>query len=182
MPDDIGSRRRRWTTMATLTAIEFPTVDGADRALSTLKDLQKQKLIVLRDATVVTWPADSKRPKTRHLRNLAGEAAFGGMFWGMLFGILFLAPLLGAAIGAGIGGVTGALIDLGIDDEFSKEVRSRVTPGTSALFTLTSHAVVERVAEAFRGMGARIISTNLSSEQEDRLREMFVQQPATPRG
>ena len=165
--------------MAALTAIEFPTADGADSALSTLKDLQKQKLIVLRDATVVSWPADSKRPKTRHLRNLAGEAALGGMVWGLLFGLLFLAPLLGAAIGAGIGGVTSALIDLGIDDEFSSEVRRRVTPGTSALFTLTSDAVVERVADAFRGLGARIVSTNLSSEQEARLREMFAQQPAT---
>jgi len=165
--------------MATLTAIEFPTADGADRALSTLKDLENQKLIVLRDATVVTWPAGSRRPKTRHLRNLTGEAALGGMFWGMLFGVFFLAPLLGAAIGAGIGGATAALVDLGIDDEFSEEVRSRVTPGTSALFTLTSDAVVERVAEAFRGMGARVISTNLSSEQEARLKEMFVQQPAT---
>ena len=168
--------------MATLTAIEFPTADGADRALSTLRDLQKQKLIVLHDATVVSWPAGSKRPKTRHLRNLAGEAALGGVFWGVLFGLLFLAPLLGAAIGGAIGGVTGSLIDLGIDDEFSSEVRSRVTPGTSALFTLTSDAVVERVAEAFREMGARIISTNLSDEQEARLREMFAQQAAIPRG
>jgi uncharacterized membrane protein len=166
--------------MATLTAIEFPTADGADRALSRLEELKKQRLIVLHDAAVVSWPAGSKRPKTRQLRNLAGEAALGGMFWGMLFGLLFLVPLLGAAIGAGIGALTGSLIDVGIEDEFAKEVRNKVTPGTSALFTLTSDAVLDRVAEAFRGTQAQIISTNLSSEQETRLREMFAEQAAAP--
>ena len=167
--------------MATLTAIEFPTAGGAERALSKLVELQKQKLIVLHDAAVVTWPADRKRPKTRQLDNLVGAGALGGMFWGMLFGLLFLVPLLGAAIGAGIGALTGAPVDVGIEDEFTTEVRNRVTPGTSALFTLTSDANLERVAEAFRGTQAQIISTNLSSEQEARLREMFVERAVAPR-
>src|SRR5215472_14126210 len=109
--------------MSMLTAIEFPTADGADRALSTLEQLQKQRLIVLHDAAVVSWPADRKQPKTRQLHNLAGAGALGGMFWGMLFGLIFLVPLLGAAIGAGIGAVTGALMDVGIDDKFIDDVK-----------------------------------------------------------
>lgn len=68
--------------MATLTAIEFPTADGADRALRTLEDLQKQRLIVVHDAAVVSWPSDKKQPKTRQLHNLVGAGALGGMFWG----------------------------------------------------------------------------------------------------
>ena len=80
-----------------------------------------------------------------------------------------------------IGALTGALADVGIDDKFIDQVKSRVTPGTSALFTLTSGAVVDRVAEAFRGMQAQVVSTNLSAEQEDRLKEMFSVTAATPR-
>jgi uncharacterized membrane protein len=167
--------------MATLTAIEFPTPEGADRALSTLEQLQKQRLIVLHDAAVVTWPADRKQPKTRQLHNLAGAGALGGMFWGMLFGLIFFVPLLGAAIGAGIGAMTGALTDVGIDDKFIDQVKSKVKPGTSALFALTSDVVIERVAEAFKGTQAEIVSTNLSSEDEARLRDMFAEQAAAPR-
>jgi uncharacterized membrane protein len=164
--------------MATLSAIEFPTVDGAERALKTLEDLQKQRLITLHDAAVVTWPPDKKQPRTRQANNLVGAGALGGMFWGMLFGLLFFVPILGMAIGAGIGALTGALTDVGIDDKFVDQVKSKVKPGTSALFALTSDAVVERVVDAFKGMQGEIISTNLSSEQEAQLKEMFAQAAA----
>lgn len=167
--------------MATLAAIEFPTVDGADRALNTLDQLQKQRLIVVHDAAVVSWPPDKKQPKTRQAHNLAGAGALGGMFWGMLFGLIFFVPLLGAAIGAGIGALSGALTDVGIDDKFIDEVRKKLTPGTSALFALTSDAVVDRVAEAFRGTEAEIITTNLGAEEEGKLREMFAEAAAAPR-
>jgi uncharacterized membrane protein len=166
--------------MATLSAIEFPTVDGADRALAILEDLQKQRLITLHDAAVVTWPPDKKQPKTRQANSLVGAGALGGMFWGMLFGLLFFVPFLGAAIGAGIGALTGALTDVGIDDKFIDNVKQNVKPGTSALFVLTSDAVVERVAAAFKGVQGEIVSTNLTSEQEAQLKEVFAQTAATP--
>lgn len=159
--------------MATLTAIKFPTPDGADRALSMLGDLQRQQLITVHDAAVVSWPPDKKKPKTRQANSLVGAGALGGMFWGMLFGLLFLVPVLGAAIGAGIGALTASMADVGIDDKFINEVKSKVTPGTSALFALTSNAVMDRVVQAFSGVQGEIVSTNLSTEQEAQLREMF---------
>jgi len=103
------------------------------------------------------------------------------MFWGMLFGLIFLVPLVGAAIGAGIGALSAALVDVGIDDKFINQVKSQVTPGTSALFALTSGAVVDRVVEAFRGMQGQVISTNLSSEKEAQLREMFAEVAVAPK-
>jgi uncharacterized membrane protein len=159
--------------MATLTAWKFPTPDGADGALATLEQLQKQELIQVLDAAVVTWPADKKRPKTRQLHNLAGGGALGGSFWGLLFGLIFFVPLLGMAVGAAAGALAGSLGDVGIDDDFINEVRSQVTPGTSALFALTANAVTDKVADAFRGSQAQLLHTNLSSDQESRLREAF---------
>jgi uncharacterized membrane protein len=92
--------------------------------------------------------------------------------------LIFFVPLLGMAIGAAAGAFSGHLTDVGIDDSFIKDVRSRVTPGTSALFLMTSGAVMDKVAPEFeRARGhATLLHTNLSAEQEDKLREAFAEE------
>lgn len=159
--------------MATLSAWKFSSPTGADDALKILEQLQKEELIKVQDGAVVSWPEDRKRPKTRQMHNLAGAGALGGGFWGLLFGLIFFVPILGLAVGAAIGAASMSLRDVGIDDEFIDEVRAKVTPGTSALFALTSDAVPDRVAEAFRDTRAELLHTNLSGEQEAQLREVF---------
>ncbi|MEZ5100796.1 MAG: DUF1269 domain-containing protein [Thermoleophilia bacterium] len=159
--------------MATLTVWKFPSPTGADEAIARLADLQKQHLIQVVDAAVVSWPADRKKPKTRQLHDLAGAGAMTGAFWGFLFGLIFLVPLLGMAVGAAMGALSGKAADVGIDDRFVAEVREKVTPGTSALFLLSQDAVRDRVAAAFEGVEKELIATNLSAEQEAQLREAF---------
>ena len=78
-------------------------------------------------------------------------AILGGAFWGLLFGLIFLVPLLGAAVGAATGAFAGTLTDVGIDDGFIKEVRKTVTPGTSALFLMTSDAGIDGEARLVSG-------------------------------
>ncbi len=112
--------------------------------------MQTQQLINIQDAAVVSWEQGKKKPKTRQLNNLAGAGALGGAFWGMLFGLIFFVPLLGLAVGAAMGALTGSMADVGIDDKFINGVKQRVTPGTSALFLLTSDAVVDRVEGCLR--------------------------------
>src|SRR5258706_6655349 len=146
--------------MDPLTVLEFPAADGAERMLGTLRDLQKQQLIAIHDAAIVTWPANKSKPQTKQLNNMAGIGALNGAFWGMLFGLLFFVPILGLAIGAGIGALAGSMGDMGIDDNFIAKVRQKVTPGTSALFLLSSGVVVDRVLEASKGMPMEIVSTN----------------------
>jgi uncharacterized membrane protein len=159
--------------MATLTAWAFSGVDDAETAAERLKGLATQKLITVEDAAVVSWEVGKKKPKTRQLSNLTGVGALGGAFWGMLFGLIFFIPLLGAAVGAAIGALTGSLTDVGIDDNFINSVKQEVTPGTSALFLLTSDAVVDRVKDVFDGTQAKLIASNLSADQEDKRREVF---------
>ena len=159
--------------MATLTVLKFPTADGADKMLGTIESLQKQQLITIQDAAIVSWPAGKKKPKTRQIQNLAGAGALMGAFWGMLFGLLFFVPILGLAVGAGMGALAGSFADVGIDDKFIKEVRSKVTEGTSALFLMSSGGVTDRVREAVKGQEFELIATNLSKEQEERLRAAF---------
>lgn len=161
--------------MATLTVWKFDSDSGARNGLEVLERLQKEELIQVIDAAVVTWPAGRKKPKTEQLHSLKAAGALGGAFWGLLFGLLFFIPLLGMAIGATMGALSGSLSDVGIDDGFIKKVRDEVTPGTSALFVMSGHVVPDRVLSEFRGTGAHLVSTNLSTEQEERLREVFAE-------
>jgi len=101
----------------------------------------------------------------------------GGAFWGFLFGLIFFVPFLGAAIGAGMGALTGSMADVGIDDDFIKQVREKVTEGTSALFALTSgETAPDKIIDELKQYDFEIISTNLPEEQENKLREAFAQE------
>ncbi|MCO1659882.1 DUF1269 domain-containing protein [Pseudonocardia humida] len=161
--------------MGTLTVWRFDSEEGADRAVGTLEDLARKQLITVYDAATVSWPKGAKKPRTRQLNDLAASGALGGAFWGLLFGLLFFVPLLGVAIGVAAGALTGALSDVGIDDDFIKRTRDEVTPGTSALFVLTSGAVLDKVSAAFEGQAPHLMFTNLSTEQEKTLREAFAE-------
>ena len=161
--------------MAIISVLKFNSANGAEEALDFIKGLSKQKLITLHDAAVVTWPEGKKQPKTRQLVSLAGAGALDGAFWGMLFGLIFFIPFFGLAIGAAMGALAGKFSDYGIDDDFIKQVRSEVTEGTSALFLMTSDAVMDKVQDAVKehNIKFKIVTTNLSKEQEDQLREAF---------
>jgi uncharacterized membrane protein len=159
--------------MATLTVWKFDSAGGAENALVQLERMQKEELIQINDGAYVYWPEGKKKPKTEQLHNMTGMGALGGSFWGLLFGLIFFVPLLGMAVGAAMGALTGSMTDVGIDDSFIREVRAQVTPGTSALFVMTSNAVTDKVIEEFKGSGATLVSTNLSHEQEAKLREAF---------
>jgi|SRR5215469_10912253 len=159
--------------MATLTAWKFVTPYGADDALMTLEKLQTEQLIQIQDAAVVSWEPGRSKPKTHEMHSTKKTGSLGGAFWGFLFGLIFFIPILGLAIGAATGALFGSLADVGISDQFINSVREKVTPGTSALFLLSSDAVIDRVKAEFPGNEAELISTNLSREQEDKLREAF---------
>jgi uncharacterized membrane protein len=159
--------------MSALTVLQFPTSDGASEALDKFKFMQKQQLINIQDAAIVTWPEGRKSPRTKQLVSMAGLGALQGSFWGMLFGLIFFVPFFGMAVGAAMGALTGHFADYGIDDDFIKRTREQVTKGTSALFLLSSGAVVDKIADEFKGMDFKIIATNLTKEEEQELQAVF---------
>ena len=160
--------------MATLSVLKFNDPHGADRVLLALQGLQEQQMITLEDAAVVSWPQENEKPNTRQLHSTGGAGALGGAFWGFLIGLIFFVPFLGAAMGAGMGALSGSMADVGISDDFIKQVREKVTNGTSALFALTSGATApDKVVDELKQYDFEIISTNLPEEQEQRLREAF---------
>src|SRR3954463_5217960 len=108
--------------MATLTVWKFDTAGGAQAAPAQLERMQKEEMGQINDAAYVTWPEGKKKPKTEQLHNLTGAGALGGSFWGLLFGLIFFVPLLGMAVGAAMGALSGSMADVGIDDDFIREV------------------------------------------------------------
>ena len=158
----------------TLTVWRFSSPDGAQEASETLERLAREQVITIHDAATVSWEEGKKKPKTHQLASTTGTGALGGTFWGLLFGLIFFIPLLGAAVGAAAGALAGSLADVGIDDAFIGKVREQVTPGTSALFVMSSDAVIDKVRAAFEGHEPdALIFTNLEAEQEAALREVF---------
>ena len=160
--------------MATLSVLKFNDPYGADRVLLALQGLQEQEMITLEDAAVVSWPQGNKKPTTRQLHSTSGMGAMGGAFWGFLFGLIFFVPFLGAAIGAGMGALSGSLADVGISDDFIKQVRAKVTEGTSGLFLLLGAVTADKVVEAFKAAPHfELIASNLTHDQEEKLKEAF---------
>ncbi|MFV0533379.1 MAG: DUF1269 domain-containing protein [Cumulibacter sp.] len=158
----------------TLTVWKFNSPDGADRAEQILADLGRENIVTIHDAATVSWEKNAKKPNTRQRTSTIGSGALGGGFWGLLFGLIFFVPLLGAALGAVTGALSGSLTDVGIDDGFINRVRDQITPGTSALFVMTSDAVVDKIHDALVGNEpAGLIFTNLSTEQEAAILDVF---------
>ncbi|MEZ5450773.1 MAG: DUF1269 domain-containing protein [Thiolinea sp.] len=98
---------------------------------------------------------------------------WGGTFWGMLIGMIFLSPLLGAAVGAGAGAISGALADIGVDDDFMKDLGQSMDQNASMLFVLVRSATADKVMDGLRGFSGTVIKTSLSKDQEDQLREVL---------
>jgi uncharacterized membrane protein len=159
---------------SSLIVLKFDMPEGADQGLHVALKLQKEHLLQLLDAAMVTWPKGKKKPKTRHLGDQTCTGAWYGAFWGMLFGLLFFMPFLGAAWGAAVGAISGHFADYGIGRDFVEQVRGKVKEGTSALFLLVGEVTPDRVIEAFKAAPKfEIIASNLSHEQEARLKEAF---------
>ena len=159
--------------MAELIAIGYPDETTALQALDEAQNLAADLIIETDAAAAIVRHADGKYQVTTKHGPTAGGGATWGMFWGLLFGLLFFVPLLGMAVGAAMGALTGSMADVGIDDDFIDSVRSEVQPGTSALFVMTSDAVQDKVRAAFSEEKPKLVHTDLSSEEEARLREYF---------
>jgi uncharacterized membrane protein len=167
--------------MATLVVIDYENEVKAEEVRLALLKMQKEYLIDLADAVVVVRDEKGK-VRLRQLYNLTAAGAASGGFWGALMGLIFLNPLFGFAIGAAAGAVSGALRDVGIDDNFMKELGTTLKPGTAALCVLIRQMTPDKVVEELQKFGGTLIKTNLCNENEAKLREALasVQKSAAP--
>ena len=154
--------------MSTLVAVGYDEAFKADEVLLKLRKLQREYLLDLEDAAVAIKDAQGK-VKLHQTSNLTAAGAIHGGFWGSLIGLIFLNPFLGFAVGATTGAISGALTDVGINNDFMKELAATMTPGSSTLFVLVTKATPDKVLEELQGTGGRILKTSLSNEDEAKL-------------
>jgi len=154
--------------MSELIVIAYDDVHQAEEVRLKLLKMQKDYLIDLEDA-VITVKNKEGKIQLRQMYDLTGAGALNGGFWGILIGLLFLNPLLGFAVGATSGAIGGALSDVGINNDFMKELAKNLQASHSALFVLVRKSTPDKVLEELKGAGGQIIQTSLSHEKEEAL-------------
>jgi uncharacterized membrane protein len=157
--------------MSDLIIVAFQDEATAFGLRAELVKLQTEYLIEMEDVVVVTKATDGA-VKLHQAVNLTASGAVGGTFWGGLIGLLFLNPLVGAAVGAGAGALAGRATDIGINDDFMRDVGASLERGGSALCLLVRKMMADKVIARlapFQGKG-RIIQTSLGADIDTKLK------------
>jgi uncharacterized membrane protein len=160
--------------MSDLIVVGFDDEATAFELRAALVKLQKQYLLEMEDAVVVTRSQEDKVALHQAV-NLTATGAVGGGMWGALVGLLFLNPLLGAAVGAGAGALSGKFTDIGINDGFMTEIGKTLPKGGAAVCVLVRKMTGDKVLEelgAFKAKG-RVMQTSLTHEQEEKLKALI---------
>lgn len=154
--------------MSDLIVIAYDDMYKAEEVRLKLRKMQRDYLVDIADAVVATKDEKGK-VKLNQIHNLTASGAVAGGLWGSLIGLIFLNPLLGLAAGATAGAVGGALSDIGVNDQFMKQVASGFKEGTSALFVLVRKVTPDKVLAELEGTGGKILQTSLTHEDEAKL-------------
>ena len=128
------------------TAWRFSGTEGADDAVLRLKQLDTQELIEVQDVAVLRWPQYAAAPQVQE--HVTAEGSKASSF-------------------------AKKLMKAGIDSSMVESVRGDMTPGTSALVLLSTDAEIDTVAKAFEGHAMELMRSDLSVQQEDRVRDAF---------
>jgi uncharacterized membrane protein len=75
------------------------------------------------------------------------------------------------AVGAGLGALLGKLEKSGIDQQFQRQVRDLLQPGTSALFLVLEKVTPDKAVEALSKYGGTVLKSSLTREAEEELQE-----------
>ena len=157
--------------MSDLIAIGFKDEFKADEVLLDLRRLERDYLIDLEDAAIVVRNKDGK-VKIKQTQELIADGAIRGGFWGLLLGIIFFHPLL-AVFGLAVGALSGAMQDIGIDDNFIREIGETIEPSTSAIFILVRKSTPDKVLDDLSKFEGKVLRTSLSKEDEAKLQEVL---------
>jgi uncharacterized membrane protein len=160
-----------------LIAVAYPDKATAEAVRQRLAQLTLEHSIELEDAVIVDRDENGK-VRLHQAHSPAARGAAGGALWGGLIGLLFLAPLLGMAIGAAAGGASGAMIDVGINDVFMRDLGQKLPLGGAALIVLVRKVTPDKVLPEIRQYGGEVMQTSLDDESEARLRELLEGAPS----
>jgi len=160
-----------------LHVLSFDNATQAFDLRDALTNLQGKSLFSLADAVVVTRDAAGKVKLHQSEAKVTGCASAGSVV-GLIVGLGFLQPWVGSLAGAGVGATIGALLDLGINDQFMKDLGATLKPGTSALFLLGNQAQLGKLGDELGPLlrGCTILHTTVNPEREAEIRKLLENQ------
>lgn len=160
--------------MSDLIAISYDDQTSGRAAFDSLEGLQKMKVLTLEDAALAYKDEKGKvKVKQTLEKQHTGTMASWGFFWGFLIGLIFGGPLFWGLLSALLGALFGKSSDLGIDNEFIKQVGESLDPGGSALFMLVAESTPDKVMPELEKYGGHLYQTSLSKDDEEKLRKVL---------
>ncbi len=153
--------------MNQLIVVAFDHIDAAREALRSLRDLERRGEISFEDTAIVSRDPDG----TTHVKNEASGTTEAAAVIGGVIGAFaaFVFPVAGIAIGAAAGAAVGAAMGTGVEGSFVDEIKSKLTPGRSALFVVTKAVNADALAAAFRPFEGEVLQTTLAPDFEQAL-------------
>ena len=159
--------------MSTLSVWRFDTPDGADKAVETLETLSVQQLVTVHDAATVTWPEGAKKPKTRQLANLAGAGRSAAPSGGCCSGCCSSFRCSGRRSAPRPARWPASSPTSASTTTSSGAPASRSPPGRPRCSCSPPTRSSTGSGRRSPGQRAELLFTNLSTEQENALREAF---------
>ena len=154
---------------AHLWAIGYDSIDRAEQVRSEAVRLGEKQSLILLDSVVAI----------RHLDGtitLNGEPVVSIPYFtrhglaGLLAGLALGVPPLTASVASAIAKAShAAASDVGISEDFIREVQAEMKPGTSILFVLDRVADMPAILHDIRGLGGSVLRTNVDMKHMNRI-------------
>jgi uncharacterized membrane protein len=154
--------------MSDLIVMSFDSVATAEEVRDKVRGLQKQGLLALSDAAVISKDAEGK---VQVHNEISRETKVGTGIGALLGAVLTFVFPVGILVGAAGGAAVGAMMGNGVDRKFVEDVQNTLQPGNSALFLVLrggDAAVLRGVLEPYEGT---LIQTTFDSSLEEQLRD-----------
>ena len=154
------------TKSGNLWAIGYDDMGRANQVRDEIISLGWHKhYLILDDVAVVVRHPDGSFTLNREAFPAASNV-LGCSVVGFLAGLVLGAPLSGATIGAMVGGAGTAIsASVVIGDDFVREVKELMKPGTPAIFVLDDEGDMDVILHRIRGLGGTVLKTNVDLER-----------------
>ena len=165
--------------MSELVAIAYPEEQRAQEVMQSVLERREVLALDVEDAASVSKDKNEKI-KLHQSAHLGRKGAATGGTIGLIAGVLFLNPVVGAGVGALVGGVANRLRDVGISDEFVRQVSAQLRPESSVLVLLLPSGDLPALHHELAREGAVVLHTSLAADAETQLQAALDAQLSAP--
>ena len=145
----------------------FDNEEKAGEVMASVKKLQKDNLVDLKDMVVVVKNQKGKIKVTETADFTKGRGVATGGALGFVIGLMIGGPIGGALLGGAAGYLAGKKIDLGVSNDKIKSVTDEMVDGSSAIFIqLGSDKHADIIANLLGNSGGSLYEVDLTDEHE----------------